>query len=431
MILSIIISCLTCLFLILAVLFKPTIKIKYIEIQSFWIIALIGALLMIIFNLTPINLLFSKLKENSVVNPIKILILFLSMSFISISLDCLGFFKFLASKTLSIFKSSQYKLFISLYILIAILTIFTSNDIVILTFTPFICYFTKKANINPIPYLVMEFIVANTYSMALLIGNPTNIYLSQAKLITFFEYFKVMIIPTIFAGIASFFILFILFKKSLDKKIDIIDINVEKISNKYLTIFSLIVLIIITILLSISNYLNIEMWYICLSGFIIILLAFLIYGIKNKNMSLLKESLKRIPYNLIVFVLSMFTIVLGLTNNGVTEALSNTFRSLASNNFITVLLYGASSTIVDNLINNIPMSILFSSFIPNSKLAIFSTIIGSNIGAFLTPIGALAGIMWMSILKKNDINYSFKTFTKYGIIIVPIILISALLGLLI
>lgn len=59
--------------------------------------------------------------------------------------------------------------------MVAILTIFTSNDIVILTFTPFICYFSKNAKINPIPYLVAEF-AATTYSMMLIIGNPTNIY---------------------------------------------------------------------------------------------------------------------------------------------------------------------------------------------------------------------------------------------------------------
>ena len=33
-----------------------------------------------------------------------------------------------------------------MYVMVAILTIFTSNDIVILTFTPFICYFAKNAN---------------------------------------------------------------------------------------------------------------------------------------------------------------------------------------------------------------------------------------------------------------------------------------------
>ncbi|MFA5341368.1 MAG: ArsB/NhaD family transporter, partial [Clostridia bacterium] len=56
---------------------------------------------------------------------------------------------------------------------------------------------------------------------------------------------------------------------------------------------------------------------------------------------------------------------------------------------------------------------------------VYGSIIGSNIGAFLTPVGALAGIMWTSILKKHEIKYTFLDFVKYGIIIsVPTILAS-------
>ena len=203
MVTSIVIASLTCLTLICSVLFKPTIKIKKLEVQTFWIVCTIGALLILLLNVLPFDVFVNKLSENSAVNPFKILILFICLSMISITLDSLGFFKYLALKVTNTFKNSQYKLFFSLYILIAILTIFTSNDIVILTFTPFICYFAKNAKINPIPYLVMEFIVANTYSMMLYIGNPTNIYLSQAAGVNFIQYFKVMFLPTLLAGATS------------------------------------------------------------------------------------------------------------------------------------------------------------------------------------------------------------------------------------
>jgi arsenical pump membrane protein len=78
------------------------------------------------------------------------------------------------------------------------------------------------------------------------------------------------------------------------------------------------------------------------------------------------------------------------------------------------------------------MSVLFTKVLENrSEIALFSTIIGSNIGAYLTPVGALAGIMWMSILKKHNISYSFKDFIKYGLIIVPFVSIASAIGLLI
>lgn len=41
--------------------------------------------------------------------------------------------------------TSQIKLFILLYLIISAVTIFTSNSTIVLTFTPFICYFAKTA----------------------------------------------------------------------------------------------------------------------------------------------------------------------------------------------------------------------------------------------------------------------------------------------
>ncbi len=75
------------------------------------------------------------------------------------------------------------------------------------------------------------------------------------------------------------------------------------------------------------------------------------------------------------------------------------------------------------------MSVLFSSILEGkSELAIFSPIIGPNIGAYLTPIGALAGIMWMSILKKYDVSLNFVTFMKYGTVLVPTALVFSSFG---
>jgi arsenical pump membrane protein len=61
--------------------------------------------------------------------------------------------------------------------------------------------------------------------------------------------------------------------------------------------------------------------------------------------------------------------------------------------------------------------------------ATYSTIIGSNIGAYLTPIGALAGIMWMQTLAKHNIKFNFLDFIKYGIVVSIPTLLMALLGL--
>ncbi len=429
MYISLTIFIITIVLMILAIMFKPTLKIYKFTCQSFWVITLIGALILLILSNIDIHNLFISMTEGKM-NPIKILVLFISLSLISISLDELNFFNFLASRAINKSKGNQYKLFFIIYILVSILTIFTSNDIVILTFTPFICLFSKKAKINPLPYLIAEFVNANTYSMLLIIGNPTNIYLASNFDISFVYYLSKMWLPTLLAGFSTLVVILLLFRKDLSKQIKFEELEEIKLKNKTLVIINLVILFLTTIFLVISNYINLEMWAICLTSLIVLTIFLAIFSIKYKDKTYITKVYKRLPYNLIPFILSMFILVLSLKENGITNYISSFLSSLSGNTISEVFTYTISSVISANIINNIPMSVLYSSLLEGTnEIRVFSAIIGSNIGAYLTPIGALAGIMWMSILKKHNINFTFMTFVKYGLITVTISLIFSSLGL--
>ena len=422
---SIVILCLLGIIgMFLCILFCPTIKIKNKTFDTFYLPVLFVAIILLLFPLFDKREFIEILTSNSNLNPIKILILFISVSFISIVLDTSGFFSYIATIFINKYKASQIKLFNILYILISILTIFTSNDIVILTFTPFILHFSKKGNINPIPYLVMEFVAANTYSMLLIIGNPTNIYLSSIFNLSFIEYLVHMIIPVLLVGITSFLTLHFLFHKDLQKEIKVFDLEQNKINNKFILNISLLHLGLVTILLAISSYINLEMWIIAALFSISLLSILSVYSLIKKNKEYLINPLKRIPYNLIPFILSMFTLINALDSFNV----FNKFNSVLNDNS---LLYLLSSTLSCNVVNNIPMTLAYGSILENTQniKLIYATIIGSNIGAILTPVGALAGIMWMRLLKVNNVNYTFKQFTKNGAIITLFLLLSSSLSL--
>ena len=425
MIETIIIAILTCVSLICSILFFPKIKIKKIEISTYWIICLVGAILMLAFGSVTFDDVFNGLFENSAINPIKILLLFISMTFLSIFLDEVGFFRFLANLLVKYFKSNQKLLFLTLYLMVAVLTVFTSNDIVILTFTPFICYFSKNAKINPIPYLVAEFAAANTYSMMLIIGNPTNIYLATSSNIDFLSYFQVMWLPTLVCGAVQLGLMFLIFHKSLSIKLEANEEKV-KIKSKLDLTFGLVHLFACLILLVLSSYINFDMRLVCIicAGSLLICIISS-HLVRHKRLKIVLKTAKRLPFALIPFVISMFIIVLALNKQGITEIIS---KFLGED--LLILKYGTTSFLSSNLINNIPMSVLFSNIIniPNEALrnqAIYSTIIGSNLGAFLTPVGALAGIMFMDLVKKQEIKFSFIMFLKYGsIIMIPTLFVA-------
>jgi Na+/H+ antiporter NhaD/arsenite permease-like protein len=116
------------------------------------------------------------------------------------------------------------------FILTSVMSGLTSNDVVILTGTVFLSYFTKVSDIRPTAFLMSEFTTANIgkprarclivrilnelliASMALYIGNPTNVIVSQAYNISFITYSAWMLLPTAVCILLAYIVLRILFR---------------------------------------------------------------------------------------------------------------------------------------------------------------------------------------------------------------------------
>lgn len=427
MIATIVVSAVTILAILIMLIVKPTFTVKGKDISFYWIIALLGAILLLAIGCISPSETWAGLTRQTSVNPLKLLVIFFGMTFLSVFLDEMNLFEYLASVAVRKSKATQKSLFLTLYITVSLLTMFTSNDIVILTFTPFILHFAKKVKINPLPYLIAEFVAANTLSMTLIIGNPTNIYLASSANIDFFEYLKIMALPSLVCAVGAFFLLRGIFHKQLREPM-VVEDNPVKLGDKFLLITGIVHLALAIIALSICSYINIEMYIPCavIAGSLMIF-TFVYLLVKKQSLSLFLRVFKRLPYALAPFVLSMFVIVLALNKCGFTEMVAKAF-----NNGDSIFIYGLTSFLSANILNNIPMSVLFADGLSLAGLvgadyygALYASIIGSNIGAYLTPVGALAGIMWLSILKKHDYPLSFAKFMTYGVMIsIPMMILA-------
>ncbi len=401
---------------------------KHPSMRVFWAAPLLGAFLLVACRVLSPTEVLGGLNADSAINPIKILVLFFAMTLMSVFLDEEGFFRYLASAVLNKAGSDQRKLFFLLYAAVSVLTVFTSNDIVVLTFTPFICYFAKHAKIDPLPYLICEFVAANTWSMALIIGNPTNIYLAASAGVTFAEYLKTMIFPTVMGGITSLWVLWILFRKHLRAPMEPSEAH-EYIEDKPTVTLGIAMLGGCILLMVFSSYVDISMWLIaalsCLSLYFIAVTELIC---RHRGLSPVRHALLRAPFDVVPFVIAMFVLVMGLDKVGVTAQLSAWLLGEGE-----VFRVGVASFLAANLVNNIPMSVLFSSVVAPcgvaSVSALYAAVIGSNIGAFFTPLGALAGIMWMALLRQYHVKLSFGRFILYGAVIAVPTLLATLAGL--
>lgn len=315
---------------------------------------------------------------------------------------------------------SQPRLFFIWFWVVAIATTLTANDIVVLTLTPFIIYVARHAKVSPLPYLISQFISANTWSMLLIIGNPTNIYLASMFEIDFLSYLQVMVIPTLITGLVSLGLLYGMFAQSLTQPLSRPEMVVNPPHPSYR--LGLWMLMVAIGLMTIAQWIGIGMDVLTvLSAAILILMVLIFYPKANH----LGNTLRRLPFEMLPFFLSMAILVNALNRLGLTSQIG-TWLNL----FPAIYNYGISSFIASNLINNIPMSLWFANMLMDLQTvnlpAVYAAIIGSNLGAILTPVGALAGLMWMSILKAKQVELSFGRFVIFGITLGPILLMMAL-----
>jgi len=340
-------------------------------------------------------------------------------------------------------------------LLSSMLTVFTSNDIVILTLTPIILYFCKYTKINPIPFLIGQFFAANIWSVALYVGNPTNIIVAQAYALSFVEYSAWMLLPAVVAGISCLSFLIVRFRKQIPAEVQAPDIDPASVlKDKEGAIFGINMLACCLFMLSIAPIYKLDMGFICLVFAIIMIVKDLAFDARenrhqvdpntqsyqgNKNARCFRsvhDVAKRMPWKIMPFVFGMFILVEALDEAGWTSLLATMLSQALMQAGITgaTTLMALMSWLACNIMNNQPMTILFTSILQDanflasasiSRASMFALVMGSNFGANLTLIGALAGIMWASISSAIGVSISYKEFVKHGFTIMPAVVILA------
>ena len=388
--------------------------------------ALIGAVLAIIFLLEPHQVLealgisTSEMPE-PLVTTWNVVIILATLMVISSLLDDYGFFEFCSMKAIHASKNSGHRLFLYTYLVVSFIALFAGNDVVILTTTPIILIFCRNAMINPKPYMYASFFAANTFSMPLYIGNLTNILIGDSFGLDYFGFTKYMFLPTIAAAFVNYHLLKYIFRKQIPVSFNTKDNGKVIIKNKNLITLGLAVLLGVIILGGIANYYKIPISVVTLGGALVLLASErrIIYR------------LKRISWNVVIFVIGLFIVVKGLDVSGVTGKIGElVFSGISDNIFIAIYSVSLLSALTCNLVNNIPMTAMMLSIFqqapPEMNTAMgYSLVIGSNLGANFTTFGALAGILWLESARRYGWNTTITDLLKIGLFVTPIAILGA------
>ncbi|HUX51653.1 MAG TPA: SLC13 family permease [Spirochaetia bacterium] len=373
--------------------------------------------------------------------PVEIIAIFFGTAYVSVSTDNTGVFDMLAYRIVRSAKGNGRRLFLLFYLFSSLLTLFTSNDIVILTLTPIIFYLGRHADIDVIPYLFAEFFAANTTSMLLYIGNPTNIIIGNALKLGFWQFSAVMWLPTLVASATTYALLLIIFRNRIPRAYAVNQASAYYMRSSADAGSSVAVLLVMLLMLAFSGVLHLAIWEIttvCAVGQIARDLLF--DGFENRGNAAARAAAvaRKIPWTILPFIVLFFVLVQRLTETGFVDALASLFSRFNSP-ILAAATFGFSSLVAANLMNNQPMSILYAHILMNGHLllrgatatvAAYAVVIASNLGANLTVVGALAGMMWKRILAQKSIRIGFADFLAIGAAITPAVAALAFLALL-
>ena len=124
----------------------------------------------------------------------------------------------------------------------------------------------------------------------------------------------------------------------------------------------------------------------------------------------------------------MYVIIYGLHNLGLTEMLVAFCEPIVNQSLLHAsFMMGGLVSFLSNFFNNHPALMIGTITLTEMgldpvtlKTIYLANIIGSDIGSLLLPIGTLASLIWMFILKQHKINVKWKDYLSVSLIVIPI-----------
>ncbi|CAF9932207.1 MAG: hypothetical protein GOMPHAMPRED_006516 [Gomphillus americanus] len=157
-------------------------------------------------------------KGDNTVKPYDVLVLFISLAYISIALDGTGAIEAVAFWVSKRGGTSGVRLFTYLYLFFLGVGCIVGNDPLILSGTPFLAYLTNRTGIEPTAWVFSEFMAANVASAVLVSSNPTNILVAGSFQLNYLTGFtKWTVLPSIIPAIANYPILLAMFWNKIPK----------------------------------------------------------------------------------------------------------------------------------------------------------------------------------------------------------------------
>ena len=345
-----------------------------------------------------------------------IIALILTFGLLAEGLGASGFFRYVAHRVVDRCAGDTTRLVVSMFLATSLVTVVTSNDIVVLVMTPIIvgiCF--QSAIQNTRLLLLTQFIAANTLSMGVLIGSPTNLIIADELGLNFFEYTLLMGLPTLIAFLASYALVrrtpliaksdripgfqFLAMQNRYETPERNPEPTITPAMRNWVLLFGTVVA-----LVAVATYLHLSLLWCAVPGFTLAL-VYWAHSVPEP----VTAPLTRLPYGIVFFGFTFFIFAEAFSRTPfMATQLVPLLEGAVGGNPRLVSLGGviASGGLV-NLFNDLPAAALIAQVLGQVQFESTATelvlaqasLVGVNIGTYVTQVGALAGLLWFNQIR--------------------------------
>lgn len=386
-------------------------------------VAMVGAFLMIVLNIEHQEQALKYIDFNTIG-------LLIGMMIIVNIMKKSGIFQYVAIKAAKFAKGDPWKIILYFCVITAISSAFLDNVTTVLLIVPVTLVITDTLNLNPIPFLVPEILIANIGGTATLIGDPPNIMIGSATGLGFVDFIvalgPVVVVIFIITMITFKFGYRIHYRASEENKRKVTKMDEKRAIKDPILMKKSVVVLAFTILgFVLHQKLGYESATIALFAGAVLLLI---------SQVDVEDIFIEIEWATIFFFISLFMLVGALEEVGVMTFLASKLLEVTQGNMVmTMLVILWVSAIASSVLDNIPFVATMIPLIKNygqmSGLDVtplwWALALGACLGGNGTLIGASANVIVSGLLAKHGQKLSFGYYLKIGF---PLMIVSIVIS---
>ena len=311
------------------------------------------------------------------------------------------------------------KLFGLVFVFGALTAAILNNDSAVLLLTPLVVVLAKRHH----PKLVVPLAFAVFLSAGVapvIVSNPMNMVVATFAGIGFNEYAAHMVVPAVAGAVVTFVAARWLFRGELrvEKSGTGTGTGTGETETRAINTSVVVALLAVVVAYPLISWLGGPVWIVASAGALVLLVLGARAG--HQPLTVVRQE---VHFEVLAFLLAVLVLSLGLRNVGVVEHLSRAYAG-ASPMRIGLLSAAGSAVLNNHPMANLNMLALVPAGVPADPRSVLAALVGGDLGPRLFPMGSLAGLLWLEMLRRANVEVSVRRFVLVGVVAtVPTLLV--------